>query len=361
MPKNEWEMGGSDNNFDFDGWEVDTVAPLWWKALLIVLLCCGALFVTWLLALVFFGVQVPATSYGVRQILIPPFRGYTQTLSLGRHLEVPWVMKVHLVPKSVQFVSFKVPLRNLQKNVAEKDQIMPLTDAEIRAAFRFFEGRDGAVVKTLKSVGYKKEGWERFIEEKLSKEFLAVTSEQDLITLSFSDYVDVLHKVQESAQKRFNRYGIDLISLFFIDAPNTSKLTKNLKDRSELELKQRELRLLQERLATESFKGRGKLESFRAAVQAEKEAILEEAERYKIQKESAGDILLAQAIAAVEQERKVILSVLPEAEGYIAKRIYETRTQKTPSASSERSEKGTEQTSHPLKEDIAEGALQCRE
>ena len=81
----------------------------WWRITFWCVVLVILLVIASALSCVFWGVYVPVHAYGVRQIFVAPFKGYSGVLTSGRYIEIPYVSKSYIISKELHTISYSIP------------------------------------------------------------------------------------------------------------------------------------------------------------------------------------------------------------------------------------------------------------
>ncbi|MEY4700732.1 MAG: hypothetical protein RL326_919 [Pseudomonadota bacterium] len=273
-----------------------------------------------------FGTVVSVGSVGVRKIAFGPRQGLlTRSLPPGFHWTIPGYSTIYEVPQTVQVVDFDRDIQNVPTSFGSLD--VPTTDGttvdiDVSVLYRFYatQGTDagrrhGGPAELLNNVGPTNRQWSKYISQVADNELKRALG--SLSTVDFYDPTarETRVKVAETAlAEQLAPLGIKVESILlrrytYREEIDQAIFKKNLQ----------ELESAYNRVAGDFAEAQRDVNKVEAngnvAIQnldkqgiSEAEKIRSEGDLYRRTKVADGDLLVAQARAAVDKQRNEVLS-----------------------------------------------------
>lgn len=273
-----------------------------------------------------FGTVVSVGSVGVRKIAFGPKQGLLErSLAPGFHWTIPGYSTIYEVPQTVQVVDFDRDLQNVPTSFGSLD--VPTTDGttvdiDVSVLYRFYPGqgadkgrRHGGPAELLNNVGPTNRQWAKYISQVADNEL-----KRALGSLSTVDFYDPAARdarvaaAETALAEQLAPLGIKVESILlrrytYREEIDQAIFKKNLQ----------ELESAYNRVAGDFAEARRDVNKVEAdgnvSIQnldkqgiSEAEKIRSEGDLYRREKTADGELLVAQARAAVDKQRNEVLS-----------------------------------------------------
>lgn len=273
-----------------------------------------------------FGTVVPVGTVGVRRIAFGPGQGLLQKpLDPGFHWTVPGYSTVYQVPQTVRVLDFSREKGATSQHVGSLD--VPTTDGttvdiDVSLLYRFFSsatetGADvhGGSPDLIRNVGATEVQWSKYIAQIADNEL-----KRALGALSTVDFYDPkLREAQvqeafESMKRIFSEVGIDLEAVLlrrytYREEIDQAIFKKNLQElESAYHKVAGEFAEAQRDVNKVSADGDVAIKNLEKRGEGESQRIRSEGDLYRRRKLAEGDLLVAEAKAAVDKMRSDVLA-----------------------------------------------------
>ncbi len=286
--------------------------------LIIVLVVIGLAF--------FFGSVVPVGSVGVRKIAFGPKQGLlSKSLAPGFHWTIPGYSTIYPVPQSVRVLDFD---RDVQSNPGSFGSLdVPTTDGttvdiDVSILYRFYgaEGSDGGAqhggpADLLNKVGATEAQWSKYLAQAADNEL-----KRSLGALSTVDFYDPKARqdrviaAEDSLQSALRPLGIKVESVLlrrytYREEIDQAIFKKNLQElESAFNKVAGDFAEAQRDVNKVSADGDVAIQNLDKQGVSEAEKIRSEGDLYRRQKVAEGNLLVAEAKAAVDKMRADVLA-----------------------------------------------------
>ena len=308
-----------DKEVTLDKFVLETGNKKWWKLTFWCVFFIILLITAFVLSFVFWGVYVPVDSYGIRQIFVAPFKGYSRVLPSRRYVEIPYISKIYVVSKELHTISYNIPFEGVDD---------PFGSITLKGAIRFGEesSEPSGFVKLSQEISSDPAEWDTFVKDKLveisKKEF---STREPTNEWHSQDYQVVIDKITDEANKFFKPYSISILGLYIAETSKDVEVVKKISPYRFLNDAKKKYTLLEEEYKTSKMKFDGELSELRYKYKTQGDELINQAKEYQIKKDAEGNLLVTQAMADVEKERKTILSSLSEEQKLLLEK-YENNT-----------------------------------
>jgi len=306
--------------------EASTEAPLWWKLLIRVLLLIVVLLAAALAASPLLSTAVYPGEIAVRQILVPPFAGYSRrTLRPALHWSVPGAAVVHRLPGGVRQTQLSGPEKTAFRVETNDGEEITLS-AAVLYHLSHGERPDGAgPVTLLRRIGGSPDDWENHVQQQVG-----VALAEALRTLGSEQLVDARLRREKTelaashARAELAQSGIALdrllLSSIRYEPGAEEKLLHHAEGEQQREMEDARARLsaLKSRLAAEDAAEKSAREAAAAVGVKQAQLVRVDGEAYARRRRAEADLLLNRAAAEVDRQRNGLLASLPGADVYLA-------------------------------------------